>query len=83
MVLGICGTAWIAGEGVNSKMRRVWLTQAQAANHLKLSLRTVQRKTASGQITAHKPFADGRTIRYLHTELDAHLLKGKVRGDEK
>lgn len=54
-----------------------WMTAAEAADYLRLSPKTLEKKRATGEGPPWHRSADGRTIRYDRDELDAFL-----RGEE-
>lgn len=49
----------------------VWLTVAQAAEHLQVNERTIRRLLASGELTGHRPTP--RMTRFSRDDLDAWL----------
>lgn len=49
-----------------------WATKEEVAQHLRVSVKTVQRMTARGELTAHN--IGPRLIRYDLTEIDQMLV---------
>ncbi|WP_232491053.1 helix-turn-helix domain-containing protein [Mycobacterium dioxanotrophicus] len=50
---------------------RRWATKEEVAEHIRVSVKTVQRMTARGELTAHN--VGPRLIRYDLNEIDAML----------
>lgn len=50
---------------------RRWATKEEVAEHIRVSVKTVQRMTARGELTAHS--VGPRLIRYDLNEIDATL----------
>jgi excisionase family DNA binding protein len=49
-----------------------WMTRAEAAKYLRVSLPTLDRHAAAGRITKYKA-PGGRAVRFLREELDGLL----------
>lgn len=50
-----------------------WLTIDQAAERLRVSVRTVERMVAAGRLTERRPMPDSRTRRYHVDDVDAAM----------
>ena len=60
-----------------------WLTAKEAAEHLKVSHRSLVRWARHGLIPAHTLPGKRRTWRFLRSELDAMLCASSVRPAER
>ena len=65
-------------------MENHWLTATEAAQHLKVKVRTVLKWAKQGTIPAHPLSGSKRiTFRFLRSELDAMLLGSSAVSAEK
>jgi excisionase family DNA binding protein len=51
-----------------------WLTIDQAADRLRVSVRTVERMVADGRLAEHRPREGSRTRRYHVEDVDAAMV---------
>ncbi|QRY48126.1 helix-turn-helix domain-containing protein [Mycolicibacterium boenickei] len=55
---------------------RRWATKEEVANHIRVSVKTIQRMTARGELTAHR--VGPRLIRYDLNEVDVNLTPQEI-----
>ena len=60
-------------------MTDTWMTRAEVAAYLKVSVKTVDRRTKTGELPARRV---GRSVRYLKAEIDALMDGGPATPQE-
>ena len=60
------------GESDNTA-ERIWLTRAEAAERLRVSMRTVDRLAATGALTSYRH--QGRLLRFRLEDVDALMVR--------